>query len=154
MMLFHIGHLVALINVMVRTADTNVLIIALANIGKLGACINVWLEMILYMNNTLRYMNVNKLQQALGNSFRIALPEFQALIGSNYTGLLYRKNIIRPPKFYERSDDGKKSFLCFKRDEIGMKSQPVHPRQVSPYDYMWKLNFAWQGGTVFHLVLD
>ena len=25
---------------------------------------------------------------------------------------------------------------------VGMKFQPVQPRQISPYDYMWKLNFV------------
>ena len=42
-MLFHGGHLVPLNNVVVKTADTDVLIIALANTEKLPAGINVWL---------------------------------------------------------------------------------------------------------------
>ena len=39
-MLFHVGHLVPLNNVVVKTADTDVLIIALANTEKLPAGIN------------------------------------------------------------------------------------------------------------------
>ena len=38
---FYVGHLVALNNVVVRTADTDVLIIALKNMKKLPAGINV-----------------------------------------------------------------------------------------------------------------
>ena len=52
-MLLHVGHLVAPNKVVVRTADTEVLITALGNIEKLLACINVWLEMGLHTNNTL-----------------------------------------------------------------------------------------------------
>ena len=33
----------------------------------------------------------------------------------------------------------------------GMKSQPVQPGQISPYDHMRKVNFVPEGGTVFHL---
>ena len=40
-MLFHVGHLVVPNNVVIRTADTDVLIIALANMEKLPAGINV-----------------------------------------------------------------------------------------------------------------
>ena len=54
-MLFHVGHLVARNNVAVRTTDTD--IIALANIEKLPAGTNVWLQMGLHTNITLRYVN-------------------------------------------------------------------------------------------------
>ena len=43
-MLFHAGHLVAPSNVVIRTADTDVLIIALANLEKLPAGVNVGLK--------------------------------------------------------------------------------------------------------------
>ena len=57
-MLFHVRYLVTLNNVVVRTADTDVLIIALANIEKLPAMFDF--EMGLHTNNTLRYVNGNK----------------------------------------------------------------------------------------------
>ena len=57
-MLFHVRYLVTLNNVVVRTADTDVLIIALANIEKLPAMFDF--EMRLHTNNTLRYVNGNK----------------------------------------------------------------------------------------------
>ena len=43
-MLFQVGHLVAPNNVVIRTADTDVLIIALANMEKLPAGINICLK--------------------------------------------------------------------------------------------------------------
>ena len=72
-MLFHVEHLIAPNHVVVRTADTDILIIALTNIEKLPAVINLWLIFELYTNNTIRCENVNKLHQTLGNSLYIAL---------------------------------------------------------------------------------
>ena len=43
-MLFHVENLVVSDNIVVRTADTDVLIIALINIEKLPAAIPVWLD--------------------------------------------------------------------------------------------------------------
>ena len=75
-MLFHVENLVVSNNMVVRTADTDVLIIALINIEKLPAAIpvwlDVWLEIGLRTNNTLRYVNVGKLLQTLGNSLCVA----------------------------------------------------------------------------------
>ena len=102
--LFHVGHLVAPNNVVVRTADTNALIMALANMEKLPADINIWLQMGLHTNNTLRYVNVNKLHQALCNSLCVALPGFNAFTGSGYTASFNHKGKIRPLTLLERSD--------------------------------------------------
>ena len=63
-MFLQAGHLVAPSNVMVRTVDTDVLIIALANTEKFPADINILLEMGHYTNNTVRYVNVNKFHLA------------------------------------------------------------------------------------------
>ena len=114
MMLFHVGHLVAPNSVVVRTADTDVLIIALANMEKLPVGINIWLQMGLHMNNTLRYVNVNKLYQALGSSLYVALPGFHAFTGSDYTASFNRKGKIRPLKLLKRREDAKKAFSVLK----------------------------------------
>ena len=62
---------------MVKTADTHVLIIVLTNMQKLAASmrvwLDVWLETGLGTNNTLRYVNVNTLHQALCNNLCVAL---------------------------------------------------------------------------------
>ena len=87
-MLFHFRHLVAPNNVVVRTTDTEVLTIVLANIEKLPAGIDVWLEMGLHTNNTFKYVKLTKLHQNLGNSLCATLPGFHLFTGSDYTGLL------------------------------------------------------------------
>ena len=104
-MLFHVGHLVAPNTVVVSTADTDVLIIALANMEKLPAGINVWLEMRLYINNTLRYVNMNKFHHALGNSLCVALPGLHVFSWSGYTASFNYKETTRPLKLLERSEE-------------------------------------------------
>ena len=109
--LFYVGHLVAPKNVVVRIADTGILIIAVANMEKLPAGINVWLEIGLHTNNTLRYVNVNKFHQALGNSLSVALPGLHAFIGSDYTASFNRKAKIRPLNYLRGVKTQKKLFL-------------------------------------------
>ena len=114
-MLFHVGHLVAPNNVMVRTADTDVLIIALVNIEKIPTIINVWPENGNSHEFTLRYVNVTKLHQALGNnSLCFAPPGLHAFTGSYYTASFNLKGKIRPLKLLERSEDAKKAFSVLK----------------------------------------
>ena len=111
---FHVEHLAAPKNVVVRTVDTDVLIIALANLEKLPAGINVWLEMGHYTNNTPRYVYVNKLHQALGNSLCVALPGLQTFTGSDYTVSFYCKWKIWSQKLLERGEDVKEVFSALK----------------------------------------
>lgn len=92
--LFHVGHLVAQNNVVGRTTDTYALILAVANIGKHAVAINVWFEIVLHTSNTLRYVIVTKLHQALGNGLCVALPRFHALTGSDYLALFNSKGNI------------------------------------------------------------
>ena len=79
---------------------------------KLPAGINVWLEMGLHTNNTLRYVNANQLHQVLGNSLCDTLPGFTE---SDYTASFTCKGKIRPLKLLERSEDAKNAFSVLKR---------------------------------------
>lgn len=63
----------------IRTVHTDVLIKALANIEKLPACVNVWFEIGRHTNNTIKYVNVKKLHQAIGSSFCVTFPRFKII---------------------------------------------------------------------------
>ena len=63
----------------VRIALTDVLIKTLTSIEKLPAGVNAWFEVGLHTNNTLKYVNVKKLHQAIGNSLCVALPGFSVI---------------------------------------------------------------------------
>ena len=60
-------------NIVVRCNDTYVLVILLANLWKVKC--KVWMEMGLYNNNSLRYVDVNGIYSALGeDSFSRGFP--------------------------------------------------------------------------------
>ena len=67
-MIFHVTSIEENSNVVIRTADTDVLITALVSITQIPTYINLWLEVGLYSKNTLRYINVNKLYGKIGLS--------------------------------------------------------------------------------------
>ena len=71
------------------------------------------LETGLHTNNTLRYVNGNKLAQAPGNSLRVALPGFRAFIGSNCTASFNCKGKIRPLELLEQSEDLSKRTISY-----------------------------------------
>ena len=97
-----------------KTADTDVLIIALVNVEKLPVGVNIWLQMGIHTNNTLKYVNVKKLYQTLGNSLCVSLSGFHAFTGSDYTASFSCKGKIPPLKLLERSEDAKKAFSVLK----------------------------------------
>ena len=66
-MTFHTVNSIDPNNVMVKAADTEVLFIPLANMEKIPSGIIVWLKRGRHANNTLGYVNKNKLHQALDN---------------------------------------------------------------------------------------
>ena len=60
-MLFHAKSLNAPNAGVIRTADTDILIITLCNLPRLYKGMKLWLEVGLTSNNTLRYINVNEM---------------------------------------------------------------------------------------------
>ena len=77
------------VNVVVRLADTDSLIIAVGCFQKLlekHLKLKLWLEMGVETKNTLRYVSVNQIYLSLGQLLLSALPAFHALFGCDYTG--------------------------------------------------------------------
>ena len=116
-MIFHIKSISAPKNVVVRTADTDVLIIALGNLRNIDPSINVWLEVGLLTQNTLRYINVNDLRQSLGQTLCDALPAFHAITGCDYTASFKGKGKVRPLKVLEKDVDAQNVFALFGIEE-------------------------------------
>ena len=103
-MFFHLAGIIQPKNVVIRTADTDCLIIALANRRNYHVDTKIWLEVGTQTANTLRYINVNLLELALGDLVG-ALPAFHALTGCDYTASFCRKAKIRPLKQLEKRED-------------------------------------------------
>ena len=93
-MIFHLSKLVAPCNVVIRTIDTDVLIIALGSLELLDEDLNVWMETGLYSKNTLRYINISELFSTLGTNLCNALPAYHAFTGCDFTSSFSRKGKV------------------------------------------------------------
>jgi hypothetical protein len=110
-MIFHLTKLQPALNVVIRTADTDVLLIALGCFEHINY-INLWLEVGLYTRNTLRFINVNQLHNKLGNKLAKALPAYHAFTGCDYTAAFSRKGKIAPLKILEKDEELQEIFGC------------------------------------------
>ena len=101
-MIYHLTILAENSKVVVRTSDTDALVIALGCLEHIPESIHVWLEVGLYAENSLRYLDVRKLFNKLGRDLCRALPTFHVFTGSDYTAAFSRKRKNRPLKTLER----------------------------------------------------
>ena len=88
--------------VIIRTSDTDVLVIALGCLEHIPESINLWLEVGLYAKNSLRYIDVRKLFNKLGKDLCRSLPTSHVFAGSDYTAAFPRKGKIRPLRHLRR----------------------------------------------------
>ena len=65
-LLFHVNSIPVPANVVIRVRDCDVLVIALGVFEMLQATLNLWLEVGIFSNNTIRYVSVNQHFNALG----------------------------------------------------------------------------------------
>ena len=101
-MIFHLTNLDENSKVIIRTSDTDVLVIALCCLEHIPVSVNVWLEVGLYAKNSLRYIDVRKLFNKLEKDLCRALPAFHVFTDSDYTAAFSRKGKIRPLKTLEK----------------------------------------------------
>ena len=78
------------------------LVIVLSCLEHVREFINLWLQVGLYVNNSLRYIDVRKLFNKLGKDLCRALPAFHVFAGSDYTAAFSGKGKIRPLKTFEK----------------------------------------------------
>ena len=102
-MLFHAKTIAEPKNVVVRTADTDVLIIALYNIPILHTGAKLWLEVGIGSKNTLRNISVTDMHVNLGRNLCNALPGYHALTGSDFTASFSSKG--KPIEEIEKEQD-------------------------------------------------
>ena len=82
-------------NVVIRTADTDCLIIALESKRLYHHEINIWLEVGTQSSNTQRYINIHQLCYEIGELFCAALPGYHAFTGCDYTASFCRTLVIK-----------------------------------------------------------
>ena len=100
---FHLNQVSSSRNVVIRTADTDCLIIALGNKHMFQPEIKIWLEVGVQSNNSQRFIDVNGLHAKLGEVFCKSLMGYHALTGCDYTASCCRKGKVKPLKILEKN---------------------------------------------------
>lgn len=117
-MIFHIANLHrSITNVVVRSNDTDVLVILLANKCKLPEKIHIWMEVGFQTKNTLRYIDIDLLADKIGLSMCLALAGFHSFTGCDYTSAFLGKGKARPYKILENSQPFQEAFKTFGHSE-------------------------------------
>lgn len=90
-------------NIIIRASDTDIAVIALAHVDLFNnKNKNIWIELGQISNNTLRYINISKIQSLLGATLCDALPAFHAFTGCDYDAAFYGKGKKRPFKLLQQ----------------------------------------------------
>jgi len=97
-------------NFVIRTTDTDCLVIALGCLNLLAPTVKIWMECGVLCNNTLRYINVNQLHTKLGQKLCSALPGYHAFTGCDYTAAFNRKGKVQPLKVLQKYQDIQNAF--------------------------------------------
>ena len=84
-MLFHPSKCSTPSNIVIRTIDADVIIIALGSLHLVVESKQVWIETGLVTKNTLRYINIKQIHDHFGLGFCTAFSRFHAFSGCDYT---------------------------------------------------------------------
>ena len=103
-MIYHVGQLPSGTNVVVRTVDTDVVVIALGCFHQLQDK-KIWVESGVQSKNNLTYISINQLFDQLGEPLCKALPFYYAFTGCDYTSSFNRKGKIKPFKLLEKNPE-------------------------------------------------
>ena len=103
-MFFYLNHALPGNTVVMRTDDTNSLVIALGYKHFFNT-LEIWLEAGVQGKNNLRFINVNSIYSELGETLCKALPAYHALTGCDYISLFFKKGKVRPLKLLQKDTD-------------------------------------------------
>lgn len=124
-MFFHLSMISPPSNVVVRTADTDCLIIALGCKHFYADNLKIYLEVGVLSNNSLRFIDINGLHSAIGETFCKALPAYHAFTGCDYTASFSRKGKVMPLKILEKDLRAQHTFAA-----IGIMNMDENAYQV------------------------
>ena len=116
-MFHHVNSIITPANVVIRAQDSDIGVIALGVFHCLQNDLNLWIEVGLFTDNTLEYINVNELYMFLGRKLCQALPAFYIFTGSDYTAAFHGRGKIRPFKLLETGDEFQEAFASIGSSE-------------------------------------
>ena len=111
---------------MVRSSDTDVLVIIIGLLGKQGYTDTISSQVIMDCGagNNRRYINVSEIVKTLEEKtpgLAESLPGFHSFTGCDYTSAFYKKGKIKPFAILEKNASGE-YIRCFK--SLGMQRDP------------------------------
>ena len=116
-MFFHLMSVANNSNVVIKTADTDCLIIGLGCKDKFHNSINIWFEV--GTQNNVRLISLNQLYSHIGEKICKALPFYHAFTGCDYTSSFSRRGKVKPLKILENLDTIQDVFVRLsEQDEI------------------------------------
>ena len=94
----------------IRTVDTDVLCIALGVRKYLSPLCKIWMEIGHYSNNSLELINIQEVDENLGELVSDAIPAFHIFTGSDYTAAFNNKGKVRPLSILEKNVEFQRAF--------------------------------------------
>ena len=127
-MIYYVGQLSSGENVVVRTVDTSVVVIALGCFHQLQDK-RIWVESGIQSKNNLRYIKINQLFDQIGEQLCKALPFYHAFTGCNYTSSFNRKGKIKLINLLEPNPELQEAFLICRSLKMYLmtSNQPSSP---------------------------
>ena len=122
-MFFHLKYVIVPSRVVIRTADTDCLVIALGCRHLFNPSVHVWLEVGVHGNNSQRFIEIDALHQKLGNDVCRSLLGFHALTGCDYTASFSRRGKVKPLKIIKKNLDFQEVLKSFSEDVIEVTDQ-------------------------------
>ncbi|OWR51558.1 hypothetical protein KGM_211269B, partial [Danaus plexippus plexippus] len=102
----------------VRTSDTDIVVIMLANMEHLQARVEAWMD--LGVGNAHRCIDVSALYKKLGSKVSKALPALHAFTGCDFNPVLYRRGKKKPLQLLMNLEIFQEAFL-----DLGSKEHNV-----------------------------
>lgn len=133
-MIAHLTSIPAPSTVVVRTCDTDVLVIAVGNVSKLSKNIHVYLEMGIQSKNNLKFVDINALAKKIGPALASALPALHAFTGCDFTPCFSRKGKINPMTILANNTS-----ICEAFARLGKSSTIDNETQESLEEFVCKM---------------
>ena len=112
-MIFHLANIFEEspdVNVVVRSNDTDVLILLVYHVKQIRNNPKVWMDLGVASNNTRRYINISYLVSTLSPSIVDALPGLHAFTGCDVTAAFLGKGKCRPLQLMEKTSAHAETF--------------------------------------------
>ncbi|CAH2215893.1 jg27480, partial [Pararge aegeria aegeria] len=111
-------------NIVIRTVDTDIAAIMLGHMHHLNDGLHVW--MLIGTGNNLRYVDLTKIHEQLGESICKSLPGLHAITGCDYNPAFFRRAKSKPFKILKNYVEFQEALMYFGHSEIMEDNNKQH----------------------------